>query len=199
MGISWGGGDTQNLPHAREFVWSFCTYWWQWYKNFGRAFTPKSHLCETCITFSSVNLTMLRHSVTAHDCRWSRGTWSPVHVFRCGLRSRYPAPISVEPFTPSNVWWVSHTNTDNKTLLLMWYLPLLLFAGDDVTIARCKIDVGCCTCNRLCASYACVWNLRGSSNNVEIKRQVMILLSKSQVKKCKFAFYPPTYFVKLPR
>ena len=49
--------------------------------------------------------------LSRHDYRWSRGTWSPVHVFRCGLRSRYPAPVSVERFTPSNVWCVSHANT----------------------------------------------------------------------------------------
>ena len=49
--------------------------------------------------------------LTAHDSWRSRGIWSPAHVFRCGLRSHYPAPVSVERFTPSNVWWVSHANT----------------------------------------------------------------------------------------
>ena len=31
MGIPWGGGDTQIIPYAKEFIWTYCTQrWWGW-------------------------------------------------------------------------------------------------------------------------------------------------------------------------
>ena len=35
MGIPWGGVDTQTLPYAKEFVWTFCIHRWRGRKNFG--------------------------------------------------------------------------------------------------------------------------------------------------------------------
>ena len=34
-GIPWHGGDTQSLPYAKEFVWTYCANGWWGCKNFG--------------------------------------------------------------------------------------------------------------------------------------------------------------------
>ena len=34
-GIPWGGTDTQTLPYAKEFVWTFCIHRWRGRKSFG--------------------------------------------------------------------------------------------------------------------------------------------------------------------